>query len=53
MQIMTAPEIEARERRGPPSRKKVRRRRNFDYEEDEPEPFVGPGNEQVPNGGGV
>jgi hypothetical protein len=49
MQIMTAPEIEARERRGPPSRKKVRRRRNFDYEEDEPEPFVGPGNEQVPN----
>jgi hypothetical protein len=47
---MTAPEIEARERRGPPSRKKVRRRRNFDFEEeDEPVPFIGPGNEPPPN----
>jgi hypothetical protein len=47
---MTAPEIEARERRRLPGRKKVRKRRNFDFEEDEPEPFIGPGNEQVPNG---
>jgi hypothetical protein len=46
---MSAPEIEARERRRSPLRKKVRRRRNFDYEDDEPEPFVGPGNEQQPN----
>lgn len=44
---MTATDIESRERRKPPTRKRHhRRRKGFDYEDEDPEPVIGPGNDQ-------
>lgn len=42
---MTTPEIEARERRKLPTRKRHRRRKGLDFEDDDPEPIIGPGEE--------
>lgn len=45
---MTTPEIESRERkpRGPARKRHHRRRKGLDYEDDDPEPVIGPGNDQ-------
>lgn len=49
---MTATDIEARERRRLPARKRHhRRRKGLEYEDDDPEPIIGPGNEQQTKGG--
>lgn len=45
--MATQADIEARERRRLPTRKRHhRRRKGLDYEDDDPEPVIGPGNDQ-------